>query len=126
VGVHVSLKHNALATVHRSVMLWDLSTSVFSSLTHLGWLEAPGALSHRLSQLGLPAMHSHSCLLWLLPGLVRLRSGLVPAFQEGRKRFVFRTGLNTTMGNMVRELLAPMRAMKSDPFLAVSTPSVIL
>ncbi|KAL0048212.1 hypothetical protein WJX82_010068 [Trebouxia sp. C0006] len=32
---------------------------------------------------------------------------------------VVRTGLNTTMGNMVRELLAPTkRAMKSDPFLA--------
>jgi len=93
----------------------------------LGLAGKPGALSYRLSQLGLPTMHSRSCLLWLLPGLVRLRSGLVPAFQEGRKRFVFRTGLNTTMGNMVRELLAPTkRAMKSDPFLAVSTPSVIL
>ncbi len=31
------------------------------------------------------------------------------------------------MGNMVRELLAPAkRAMKSDPFVAVSPPSVIL
>ena len=39
----------------------------------------------------------------------------------------FRTGLNTTMGNMVRELLAPTkRAMKSDPFLAVSTPALNL
>ncbi|DBA94075.1 TPA: hypothetical protein ACH3X1_001723 [Trebouxia sp. C0004] len=41
------------------------------------------------------------------------------AVQERHKRVVFRTGLNTTMGSMVRELLAPTkRSMKSDPFLA--------
>jgi len=53
------------------------------SLTHLGWLEAPGALFFRLTHLGLPAcLYSQSCLLWLLPGLVQLHARLVLAMQE--------------------------------------------